>query len=267
MADHPFDARLLAAGRITATRDAAVLHVTLDDPDRRNAQTPAMWEALTHLGQTMPDDIAVVVLSGAGASFSAGMDRRMFAPEGIEGYPSLGDIVSGSDEQGAAIIDGFQQAFRWWRSIPAITISAVQGYAVGAGFQLALATDLMVVADDVQLIMKESAYGLVPDLAGTHPLVAAVGYRRALEICLTARPVRAAEAVDSGLAVAAVPPAELPGAVEGLVASLASLAPGTAGATKQLLAGAPLRTHDEQQSAEREAQMGRLRVLLAAFAQ
>lgn len=265
MAELPFDVQLLAAGSVAVTSDGSVLHVVLSDPQRRNAQTPATWEALAHIGEQLPQKIAVVLLSGEGSAFSAGMDRRMFTPQGIDGHPSLGDIVAGDDAAGAAIIDGFQQAFAWWRKVPAVTISAVQGYAVGAGFQLALATDLMLVADDVQLVMKESAFGLVPDLAGTHPLVSAVGYRRALEICLTARPVGAAEAVASGMAVQSVPVGDLPAAGAALAAQIAALAPGTAAATKRLLSGAALRTHDEQRQVEREIQVGRIRSLMAAF--
>jgi len=261
-----FDDALLTAGSVLVAREGAVLTVTLDDPERRNAQTPATWAALAHIGGALPPEVAVVLLTGAGSSFSAGMDRRMFTPSGIPGHTSLSDVVAGSDEQGAGIIEDFQRAFAWWRHVDAVTISAVQGFAVGAGFQLALATDLMVVADDVQLIMKESAFGLVPDLAGTHPLVTAVGYRRALDICLTARPVRAAEAVASGLAIRSVPQADLAAAAQELAGSIASLAPGTAAATKHLLAGALLRTHDDQRRAEREVQMGRIRALMAAFA-
>ena len=67
----------------------------------------------------------------------------------------------------------------------------MRGYAIGAGFQLALSCDLRVVADDAQFSMKESALGLVPDLTGTKPLVESVGYARALEICATARMVGA----------------------------------------------------------------------------
>ena len=265
MADTPFDRELLARGSVAAERDGALLRISLRDPDRRNAQTPATWLALEHIGAALPADVAVVLLSGQGGSFSAGMDRRMFTPQGIEGLPSLGHIVAADDEDGAAIIEGFQRAFAWWRQVPAITISAVQGYAVGAGFQLALATDLMVVADDVQLVMKESAFGLVPDLTGTHPLVAAVGYRRALDICLTARPVGAEEAVSSGLAVRSVPVDGLAAAADDLAARIAALAPGTGAATKRLLLGAALRTPAEQQEAERLTQVGRIRTLLASF--
>ena len=93
----------------------------------------------------------------------------------------------------------------------------MQGYAIGAGFQLALSCDLRVVSDDAQFSMKESALGLVPDLTGTKPLVEAVGYARALEICATARMVGAAEAVDIGLATTAVPPTDLDATVADLV--------------------------------------------------
>ena len=68
-----------------------------------------------------------------------------------------------------------------------VSIAAVQGHAIGAGFQLALACDLRILADDAKLCMKEPALGLVPDLTGTKPLVDIVGLPRAIELCLTAR--------------------------------------------------------------------------------
>ena len=83
-------------------------------------------------------------------------------------------------------------------------MAAVRGHALGAGFQLALACDLRVLADDARLCMKEPALGLVPDLAGTKPLVNIVGLPRALEMCLT-RTVGAAEARELRLAKIVVP--------------------------------------------------------------
>ena len=62
-----------------------------------------------------------------------------------------------------------------------VSIASVQGHAIGAGFQLALACDLRVMADDALLSMRETSLGLVPDLGGTQPLVDVVGYARALE--------------------------------------------------------------------------------------
>src|SRR5207342_1122800 len=95
--------------------------------------------------------------------------------------------------------------FTWLTDPRFISIAAVQGPAVGAGFQLALACDLRIVAEDVKFCMKEPALGLVPDLTGTKPLVDLVGYSRALEICVTARQVPALEAAALGIVTAAVP--------------------------------------------------------------
>jgi enoyl-CoA hydratase/carnithine racemase len=109
--------------------------------------------------------------------------------------------------------------------------------------------------------MAESRYGLVPDLGGTHPLVAAVGYPRALEICLTARQVGATEALAIGLATVVVPRASLDAAVADLVAALLSPPPEVAAETKALLLGAVGSDRDEQEAAERAAQLRRLRAL------
>ncbi len=92
-----------------------------------------------------------------------------------------------------------------------MSIAAVHGYAIGAGFQLALSCDLRVRRRRRPVLHEGAALGLVPDLTGTKPLVERVGYARALEICATARMVGAAEAVDIGLALAAVPADELDG--------------------------------------------------------
>jgi enoyl-CoA hydratase/carnithine racemase len=146
-----------------------------------------------------------------------------------------------------------------------VSVAAVQGHAIGAGFQLALACDLRVLADDATFTMAESRYGLVPDLGGTHPLVAAVGYARALEICLTARQVDAVEALALGLATIVVPRASLDAAVADLVAALLSPARETVAEIKALLLGAPGRDRDEQEAAERAAQLRRLRALAASL--
>jgi enoyl-CoA hydratase/carnithine racemase len=137
----------------------------------------------------------------------------------------------------------------------------VQGHAVGAGFQLALACDLRLVADDVAFSMKETSLGLVPDLGGTAPLVALVGYSRALEVCATGRRVGAQEAVAWGLASLAVPLGQLPSATDDLVAALLAAPAEALRATKALLAQAGSQSYDEQRAAERAAQAARLRAL------
>src|ERR1019366_8303772 len=138
-------------------------------------------------------------------SFSAGLDRAMLTPAGVPGEPSVLALAAGAEGALEETIASFQRGFAIWSQVPAITIAAVRGHAVGAGFQLALAADLRVVAHDVAFAMAETGLGLVPDLGGTSPLVRCVGYGRALEICVTGRSVGAQEAVAIGLAAVAVP--------------------------------------------------------------
>ena len=161
------DASLLAAGNVRVEVDGAVMTVTLDRAEARNAQTPATWAALVHVGRELTPDVRVVILRGAGPTFSAGLDRRMFTPDGIPGEPSLLSLATASDDEIDAQISAYQDAFTWWRASDAITIAAVQGHAIGAGFQLALGCDLIVADETALFSMKEPSFGLVPDLAGT----------------------------------------------------------------------------------------------------
>ncbi len=233
----------------------------LDRPDRLNAQTPHTWAALREAGRSLPADVRVVVVRGEGRSFSAGLDKAAFGPGGIPGTASLPELAAMPDEQADAVIRSYQEGFSWLRRPDLVSVAAVQGHAIGAGFQLALACDLRVLADDASLTMAESRYGLVPDLGGTAPLVAAVGYPRALELCLTARRVEAAEAYRLGLATLVVPRADLDAAVADLVAALLTPPAEAVTETKALLLGAAGRTRDEQEAAERAAQLRRLRAL------
>ncbi|MHC0431338.1 enoyl-CoA hydratase/isomerase family protein [Streptomyces sp. O3] len=246
---------------VRLTVDDAVATVTLANPAKRNAQSPALWRALTEAGRSLPGSVRVVVLRGEGKSFSAGLDRQAFTPEGFDGEPSFVDMARGSDADLDAVIAEYQEAFTWWRRGDLISIAAVQGHAIGAGFQLALACDLRVVADDAQFAMRETSLGLVPDLTGTHPLVSLVGYARALEICATGRFVHAAEAERTGLANLVVPGADLDASVRDLTAALLAAPRDAVIETKTLLQGAAVRSYEDQRVAERAAQARRLRDL------
>jgi enoyl-CoA hydratase/carnithine racemase len=237
----------------------AVATITLDRPEVRNAQTPTMWRALARLGEEMPDDVRVVVVRGAGQSFSAGLDRAMLTPGGGDGQETVAGLLAMSDEEMAATIDDYQRGFTFLRDPRFVSVAAVQGHAVGAGFQLALSCDLRVVTEDAQFSMKESALGLVPDLTGTKPLVESVGYSRALEICVTARMVGADEAVGIGLAMLAVPADQLDTTVAELAAVLTAPMAGAVSETKELLLAAGGRSLDDQRRSEREAQVRRFR--------
>jgi enoyl-CoA hydratase/carnithine racemase len=205
--------------------------------------------------------VRIVVVSGEGSSLSSGIDRRMFAPEGVPGEGSLADVLGSSDGRAEDIIASYQAGFSWLRRPQFVSVASVRGHAVGAGFQLALACDLRVAADDALFTMAEPTLGLVPDLGGTQPLVDAVGYSRALEICATGRRVSAAEAERIGMVNIVVAESDLDAATEDLVAALLSTNRDAVTATKQLLLDAADRGYDEQLQAERAAQLKRLRVL------
>jgi enoyl-CoA hydratase/carnithine racemase len=256
---------LAAAGLLYAV-DGAVATITLNRPEVRNAQTPTMWRALAAIGREIPDEVRVVVVRGAGTSFSAGLDMAMLDPAKRDGRESVAGLLTLTDEQMSATIDDYQQGFTFLRDPRFVSIAAVQGYAVGAGFQLALSCDLRVVTEDAQFCMKESALGLVPDLTGTKPLIEAVGYSRALEMCATARMVGAGEAVQIGLATAAVPPDELDATVSDLIGALTAPMPGAVRETKALLQAASSRYLDDQRRLEREAQVRRFRELARQLA-
>ena len=252
----PDSAALEAAGLRLHINDAVVT-VTLAKPDQRNSQTPTMWRALAQIGAGLPDSIRVVVLKGEGKAFSAGLDRAVFTPEGIPGEQSIPDLINSSDEVILDAIEEFQRGFAWLRDPRFVTVAAVQGYAIGGGFQLALGCDLRVVADDVQFSMKEPALGIVPDVGGTQPLVECVGYSRALDICVTTRFVGAEEAYAIGLANRVVARADLDAATEALVEEILAVNEGAVRETTALLQGAARIDAEAQRLRERQAQVHR----------
>ena len=225
--------------------------ITLSRPERRNAMTPGMWRGLAAIGRFLPPAVRLVVVRGDGPVFCAGIDLRLLAGEPVLGeQPIPGPADPGFEDW----IASCQEGFGWLHDPSLVSVAAVQGHAIGAGFQLALACDLRVLTDDARLSMREPTLGLVPDLLGTKPLVDIAGLPRALELCLTGRSVAAAEAQALRLAELVVPVAELDAAVSDLVAAILALDPATARATKALLAEAPGHTPQQQAAAERRTQ-------------
>ncbi|WP_123389780.1 enoyl-CoA hydratase/isomerase family protein [Nocardioides aurantiacus] len=260
----PFpDTERLSRVGLRAELDGAVLTVTLDRPQRRNSQTPGQWHALGDLGASVPDEVRVVVVRGEGATFSAGLDTRLLGPDGVPGEDSVHDLMRGDDQHVLDTIDAYQRGFTWLGDPRFVSVAQVRGHAIGAGFQLALACDLRVVAEDALFCMKEPALGLVPDLAGTKPLVELVGYSRALEICATARFLGAEEARHLGLATAVVPGDDLEATTADLVEALLSSDAGAVRETKALLQSAGSLGLEEQRLRERQAQLRRFRALTA----
>ncbi|MGZ4438524.1 MAG: enoyl-CoA hydratase/isomerase family protein [Nocardioides sp.] len=263
----PVDPEILERGGVLFEQNGLVATITLQRPETKNSQTPATWQALRIIGASLDPAVRVVVVRGSGSTFSSGLDRRMLSPEGVEGEASLISLLDMPDGELAETIAGYQEGFTWLRRSDIVTVAAVQGAAVGAGFQLALACDLRVLADDAKFSMREPILGLVPDLTGTKPLVDLVGYSRALEICATTRWVEAEEAREIGLATAVVPRDELDDAVADLVAALTAPLYGAVSETKALLQSAAVLDLEEQRRAEREAQVRRFRELASLMGQ
>lgn len=155
-----------------------------------------------------------------------------------------------------------RQAASIWLGRPDIvSIAALHGQVVGTGFQLALACDLRILADDTQLAVPEVTLGVVPYLGATKILVDMVGYHRALELCLTGRRIGASEAARLGLADLIVGLAELDAAVGDLVQTVLSVPRDAAIEIKALLKAAPANSRSEQLAAERQAQIRRVAAL------
>jgi enoyl-CoA hydratase/carnithine racemase len=237
-----------------------VATVWLTRPEVRNAQTFATWASLAEVARTLPPACQVVLLRSTGPDFSAGLDLRQLRPGGSpEG--SVHDLLASSDADAA--IAQFQQAFDGWRAVDAVVVAVLQGRAIGAGLQLALAADLRVAGADVELVAAESLLGLVPDLGGTARLVELVGYSTALELCLTARPVHAEEALRLGLVTRLATPGGLEACAVELVNELLARPPAVSRATKHLVAGAVERSYADQLAAERRTQVPLLRTAAA----
>lgn len=242
---------------IRVERSGPLLTVILDNPVRHNAQTPSMWAALAEVKAQIDPEVRVVAVWGEGSSFSAGLDRRLLAAEPIDGEVSISAIPEGDRD---AFIRAAQSAFSWWGEVDPITIALVQGHAIGAGFQLALACDLRIAAPDVQFAMRETSLGLVPDLGGTRPLVEAIGYSKALEICATGRFVDADEAMRIGLVTAIVPQEQWSAWMDRAFAPILAADARAVSELKHLLKGAA--GNDRQLDREREAQLRRLAALM-----
>ena len=214
---------------ISIERDGGVVRLTLNRPDKLNAQTVAMWQYLARLGAELAadDSIRVLVVAGAGRSFSAGIDISTFtappaAPAGESPASASTKPPVSSDVDGILAI---QQAFSWLEAAPYPTIAKVQGHAYGAGMQLALACDLRIVADDVRMGLLELNWGLMPDLGGTVWLPRLVGPAKALELMLTGARLPADELLALGVVNRVVARDDLDSTVEALVTELLTRPP------------------------------------------
>jgi len=252
-----------AADGLRIVRDGDLVRVTLCASERRNAQTPAMWRAMASLGAEIDASVSAVLITGEGPSFSAGLDRRLLSQEGLPGEAPITETVLGDDLP--AWIKQVQAGFRIWREIDAVVVAVVRGQAIGAGFQLALAADIIVAGEDARFSMREVTLGLVPDLGGTGALARALGYHRAFEICTSGRPIDAVEAQALGLVAAVVPPDAVEDAALEMIRSLTGHPFAAVRAIKRALRDAHLNSTAEHFRVERSEQVAQLRAIVSAL--
>lgn len=141
------------------------------------------------------EDVSAVVLTGGEKVFAAGADIKEMA---------------GLDHAAMVAHSGqLQQHFSTVARLPVPVIAAVNGYALGAGFELTLCADLRIAAEDVTLGLPEVTLGVIPGAGGTQRLSRLIGAARAKEMILTGRSVRAEEALERGLVNQVLPAGEV----------------------------------------------------------
>jgi enoyl-CoA hydratase len=206
-------------------RRDGVATITLSRPQALNAITPGMLVDLAGaLDDAGTDDsVRVIVLTGEGRAFSAGVDLK-----------SLGDrpVIDGAVGE---ILDGPGRAVtQRLTTIPKVVIARVNGYCFTGALELALACDLIIVAEEAKLADTHAKWGLRPTWGMSQRLIRLVGAARARDLSYTARTFTGAEAAAWGLAIRAVPLAGLDGAVAEVAAAVVANSAGSIAAYKDL---------------------------------
>jgi enoyl-CoA hydratase/carnithine racemase len=186
---------------MTMTISEGVADVRMNRPEKRNALDGAMFQGLAEMGERLKAEpgVRVVVLSGEGSSFCAGLDFSSFQQMSSGDRSPPVDGNPGQMQNGGITHLG-QQVCWVWQEIPVPVIAAVHGHALGGGIQIALGADIRIVHPDTQLSVREVHWGLVPDMTGTLMLSSLVRADVAKELVFTARIFDGREAFALGLA-------------------------------------------------------------------
>jgi feruloyl-CoA hydratase/lyase len=199
--------------------------VTLNRPDKRNAMSPALDVEMLDciLALEADPDTRVLILTGAGEAWSAGMDLKLYF-RGLEGDPA-----------GRVKAEWTTHQWRWYRlyNFPKPTIAMVNGYCFGGAFTQLVACDFAIAADTARFGLSEINWGVIPGGLVSKVLGIAMNYRDSLHYALTGESFDAAQAAQMGLINKAVPAEKLHDEVMQLARQLSQLNPETARATKQ----------------------------------
>jgi enoyl-CoA hydratase/carnithine racemase len=211
----------MAATAIRVERRGGVVRCTLDRPPL-NLFEPGLIAALRSTFETLAADTSVrlAVLTGAGRAFTGGMNVR---------------ILHDLDAAGAtALITSLHDAIEAVHRAPFPVVAAVNGHALGAGFELAIACDLRIAAAEATFGLPEVRVG-VPSVIQAALLPPLIGPARAAELLLTGRTIGAGQALAWGLVNRVVERADLDAAVEAVVDAISACAPGAVRLQKQLM--------------------------------
>lgn len=204
--------------------------LTLNRPQKLNAYTVEMGEEITRVLRAWRSDplVRAVVVTGAGRAFCAGVDLDHLKQHRAGEAPGTGPKLGEEDFLRALPLE--------LCAYPKPLIAALPGAAVGVGVTMTLPFDLRLAAEDAGLSFAFVKLGLLPGLGSTHLLPRIVGRARALELVLSARMVRAPEALQMGLVNRVLPGPELLPAARELAATLAAYDEATLEAAKAALA-------------------------------
>ena len=193
--------------RVSITISNGIADVKMTRADKRNALDGAMFSALAEAGERLKTErgVRVVVLSGEGSSFCAGLDFSSFQAMSSGGGNQAQQAEGATDGNPGSMKDGrithLGQQVAWvWQEVPVPVIAAVHGHALGGGIQVALGADIRIVHPDTQMSVREVHWGLVPDMTGTLMLSQLVRADVAKELVFTARVFDGREAHAIGLA-------------------------------------------------------------------
>ncbi len=221
---------------IEAQLSAGVLTLTLNRPDKLNAITRAMSDALLHelTAAASNPEVRVLLLRGEGRAFCAGRD--------VSEPPTDADL------------EGVQAVARALFTLQQPTVAAVQGWTVGAGFEWMLDTDLVIAAESAKFRLPEASLGVFVTGGLTATLAASIGSARAKALMLLGEPIDARQALDWGLIWRVVREEELLAASQAICTRLAALAPQVARTYKRVLNEVQLAHFDLALAAETAAQ-------------
>lgn len=197
-------------------KNGPIATLTLNRPDTLNAMNEAMMAALERLLSDVASDpeVRAVVLTGSGRGFSSGGDqKRDRTREGEEKF-FAGDL-------GGGVVERLNRCVLRLHQLRKPVLASINGVAVGAGCNLALATDLRIAADTARFGEVFPRIGLVPDGGGTYFLPRLVGLAKAMELIMLGDMIDAQEALRIGLVNRVVPAAQLATATQQLAERLA----------------------------------------------